>query len=204
AALRRPAPTAPPPAIPRSPLRRAPGPARGTGPGARPPASFTIEAAFRAESPVADGRIDPGEYGPGIEVRFDDDANPGRLYAFGNQYSMTPDDLSVRFHAAYTDRSLFLAFRVRDQFVTADELKAGTPFRHDSVDVFLNGDQVANDHTPVFECEYTGNREGFQLQADAAGHRYASPANLTKADWEAGTSRIPDGYIVEFEVPLAL
>ena len=64
-------------------LGRWPGLAPGISPAKRPPASFTIDAPFRAVSPVADGRIAPGEYGPGIEVRFDDDANPGRLWTLG-------------------------------------------------------------------------------------------------------------------------
>jgi serine/threonine protein kinase/tetratricopeptide (TPR) repeat protein len=184
-------------------LKQWPGLAPGIKPAERPPASFVIEAPFRARSPVADGRIEAGEYGPGIEVAFGD-ANPGRLYAFGQSRSKTPDDLSVRFHAVYTDRSLFLAFRVRDQLVTASELRARVSHTNDSIDVFLNGDLVANDHTPVFSTDDVGNREGFQLRSDVAGHRGAAPADLTNADWKIGTSRTADGYIMEFEIPLAL
>jgi serine/threonine protein kinase/tetratricopeptide (TPR) repeat protein len=185
-------------------LKQWPGLAPGISPAERPVAPFVIEAAFRATSPVADGRIEAGEYGPGIEVTFDGDANPGRLYAWGKSVSKTPDDLSVRFHAVYTDRSLFLAFRVRDQLVTASELKARVSHTNDSIDVYLNGDLVANDHTPVFSTDDVGNREGFQLRSDAAGNRAAAPADLTNADWKVGTSRTADGYIIEFEIPLAL
>jgi serine/threonine protein kinase/tetratricopeptide (TPR) repeat protein len=185
-------------------LKRWPGLAPGISPDERPSAPFVIEAAFRATSPVADGRIEAGEYGPGIEVTFDGDANPGRLYAFGKSRSKTPDDLSVRFHAVYTDRSLFLAFRVRDQFVTASELKARSPDRNDSIDVYLNGDLVANDLTPVFSTDHVGNREGFQLEANAVGHQLTVSVDFTNADWKVATSRTGDGYLIEFEIPLAL
>jgi hypothetical protein len=186
-------------------LGRWPGLAPGISRAERPPASFTIEAPLRAVSPVADGRIAPGEYGPSIEATFDDDANPGRMYLGYKSRSKTPEDLSVRVHAAHTDRSLFLAFLVRDQFVDASEQDAKHPFFNDSVEVFINGDNVANDVTPgLFVVGETGNREGFQLVADAEGHQYTVGEALTNADWKIGTSRTPDGYIIEFEVPLAL
>jgi tetratricopeptide (TPR) repeat protein len=186
-------------------LGRWPGLAPGIRPAERPPASFTIEAPFRAVSPVADGRISPGEYGPPFQATFDDDTNPGRLQAGLKSRSKTPDDLSVLVHAAHTDRSLFLAFLVRDQVVDAGEQDAKHPFFNDSVDVFINGDNVANDVTPgLFVVGATGNREGFQLVADAVGHQYTVGEALTSADWKVGTSRTPDGYIIEFEIPLAL
>jgi tetratricopeptide (TPR) repeat protein len=186
-------------------LGRWPGLIAGTSPGSRPPASCRIEAPFRAASPVADGRIAPGEYGPGMEAAFDDDANPGRLWAWGQSRSKTPDDLSVRVHASHTDHSLFLAFLVRDQFVDASEVDAKIPSNNDSVEVFINGDQVANDAIPKFlDNAETDNREGFQLVADAAGHQFTLGTAFTNMDWKAGTSRIADGYIIEFEIPLSL
>jgi serine/threonine protein kinase/tetratricopeptide (TPR) repeat protein len=185
-------------------LGRWPGLAPGIRPKDRPRASFAIEAPFRAKSPVADGRIEPREYGPGIEARFDRDTNPGRLYAFFKSRSKTPDDLSAVIYTAHTDQSLFVAFRVRDQFVDDSDLDAHIAHWNDSVQVYINGDHVANDLTPVFLTGQTGNPEGFQLTADAAGHRDAAPAEFAKAAWKVGTSRTADGYIVEFEIPLAM
>jgi Carbohydrate family 9 binding domain-like len=185
-------------------LGRWPGIAPGVSPAARPPASFTIDVPFRGVSPVADGQTAPGEYGPGIEVTFDGDTNPGRLWTWGKSRSKTPDDLSVRIHAAYTDRALFVAVRVRDQFVEVGQLKANSPHMNDNVELFLNGDHVANDMMPIFWADRLGNREGFQLLADAAGHQFTQSVDFTNADWKVGTSRIPDGYVVEFEIPLVL
>jgi tetratricopeptide (TPR) repeat protein len=173
-------------------LGRWPGLAPGISPAARPPASLTIEAPFRAASPVADGRITPDEYGPGIEARFDGEK--------------TPDDLSMRIFTAYTDRSLFLAFQVRDQLIVAGEQNAKMPWKNDCVTVYINGDQVANDMLPQADADGFiphGNREGFQLGADAGGHQYTN-SDFTNADWKVGTSRAPEGYIIEFEIPLAL
>jgi hypothetical protein len=189
-------------------LKKWPGCAPGISPAERPPASFRIDVPFRVTSPVADGRIEPGEYGPGIEVTFDHDTNPGRLWTFGKSRPKSRDDLSARIHAAYTDRSLFLAFRVRDQSVSAPEIYAAYPFYNDAVDVSIDGDQVANDQTVYLFNEYQadrlGTREGFALKADPAGHQSTACADFTNADWKVGTSRTSDGYLIEFEIPLAL
>jgi hypothetical protein len=212
-------------------LGRWPGLAPGISPAERPPASFTIDAPFRAVSPVADGRIAPGEYGPGVEAtfhddanpgrahvawergrqgveaKFDDDANPGRLRTRVKSRSKTPDDLSFWVHTAYSERSLFLAFRVRDQQVNASDRYSRTAWANDSVFVFINGDHVANDMPSWFlypNVVAPGNREGFRLIADAGGHQYCEVVGFTNADWKVGTSRTADGYIVEFEIPLAL
>jgi serine/threonine protein kinase/tetratricopeptide (TPR) repeat protein len=187
-------------------LGRWPGLAPGISPAARPSPSFKIEAPFRGASLVADGQISPQEYGPAVEARFDGDTNPGRLWAWSKSRSKMPNDLSFQIHTAYTDRSLFLAFQVRDQFVDAgDRDNENNPILNDSVDLFINGDQVANDMTPVCPVQLpVGNREGFQIVADAGGHQGTMTNAFTNADWKVGTSRTPDGYIIEFEIPLAL
>ena len=182
-------------------LGRWPGLAPGISPAAQPPASFTIEAPFRTASPVADGRITPGEYGPGVDATFDGDTNPGRLWAWGKSRSKTPDDLSARVHTAYTDRSLFLAFQIRDQFVDAGDRVQTNPTFNDSVEVFINGDHVAKYLTRL---PGMGTREGFQLVADAGGHQYTHSRDFTDSDWKVGTSCTADGYIIELEIPLAL
>ena len=43
-----------------------------------PPGSFRLQAPFRTRSPVADGKIEPDEYGPPLAIDFTDDKNPGR------------------------------------------------------------------------------------------------------------------------------
>src|SRR5262249_37395442 len=157
--------------------------------------SFAIDAPFRATSPVVDGRIAPGEYGSPIEVTFEGDANPGRMYLWYKSRSKTPDDLSVRVQAAHTDRSLFLAFRVRDQFVDASERDAKVPFANDAVEVYINGDHVANDLLPSLlarslltrGCPFD-NCEALQLIADAGGHQFTGTTAFTNSDWKVGAS----------------
>jgi serine/threonine protein kinase len=186
-------------------LRQWPGLAPGISPMSRPPASFTFDAPFRDTGPVADGRIDPGEYGPGVEAAFDDAANPGWMYTWYQSRSKRTDDLSIRVHTAYTRESLFFAFRVRDQFVDAGEEDAKIPWQNDSVEVYINADQVANDVMPLrMDLQLNSNREGFGLISDARGHQRTILTDFTNAEWKVGTSRTPDGYIVEFEIPLAL
>ena len=108
-----------------------------------------IDAPFLARSPVADGRIEPGEYGAddGFAFDFTRDRNPGRFYIFDDKTGSTKDqaDLSARIFAAHTSTALFLAVRVRDQFVRADPVAANAPFLNDSVDLYLDGDRVPND-----------------------------------------------------------
>jgi len=164
-----------------------------------------IDAPYRPESPVADGRISPGEYGEGGGFAFDfaDDRNPGRSYVFDETTRATkdPSDLSVRMHAVHTSTALFLAFRVRDQSVQADPLAAKVPFNNDGVEIFLDGDRTPNDLTRV--APY-GNLEGFQIISDVLGNRLCSSRAVGDTRWKVGTARTADGYVIEFEIPLDL
>src|SRR5262249_6870092 len=99
---------------------------------------------------------------------------------------------------------LFLAFQVRDQFIEVSEQGYRGALPYDGVEVFINGDQGANDLTPVSTVVPNGNREGFQLIADTRGHHGTNSLDFTNADWTVGTPRTADGYIIEFEIPLAL
>jgi serine/threonine protein kinase len=164
-----------------------------------------IDAPLQATSPVADGRIAPGEYadGEGFAYDFATKDNPGLSYLFDETTPETkdPSDLAVRLHAAHTGESLFLAFRVRDQFMRAEPVAANAPFLNDSVEVFLDGDRAANDHTvSVFH----GNPEGFQFVADSLGNRVCSAFRIGLDSWKAVAGRTEDGYVIEFEVPLKL
>jgi tetratricopeptide (TPR) repeat protein len=165
-----------------------------------------IDAPYRAVSPVADGRIEPREYGDGEGFAFDfaDDRNPGRM-AVEKKLIRTikePSDLSAWMHAAHTSTALFLAFRVRDQSVRADPVAARAPWLNDCVEVFLDGDRVPNDHK-VKLVDGQGNAEGFQLMADVLGNRWSNLRPLGTTPFAVGTSRTDDGYIIEFEIPLS-
>jgi RNA polymerase sigma factor (sigma-70 family) len=169
-----------------------------------------LDAPFAARSPVADGVIAPGEYGPAWQVDCTDDKNPGRVFAalvpIGTKSAALPhpkngDDLSYRIYAAHTAESLFLAFAVRDQVIDAQASGKGTPFTNDSVEIFLDGDRVPNDFRGG-EGDGNGNLEGFQLVADTAAHKLTVATGLTNRDWKVGTSLTPDGYVIEFEIPL--
>jgi hypothetical protein len=78
---------------------------------------------------------------------------------------------------------------------------AGTPWLNDCVEVYLDGDRVANDHTPAMGW---GSREGFKVGADALGNRMQAPPDVADSRWKAGASRTNDGYVLEFEIPLDL
>jgi tetratricopeptide (TPR) repeat protein len=171
-----------------------------------------IDAPFQARSPVADGRIEPGEYsdGEGFSFDFAKDPNPGGSYLNGDEKSLAlqrikdPSDLSVQMHTVHTATALFLAFRVRDQSVRATPAAAHTPWQNDCVEIYLDGDRVANDFSPG-TCIYAGTREGFMVTADALGnHRPFIFGDVGDSRGKVGANRTEDGYAIEFEVPLDL
>jgi hypothetical protein len=161
----------------------------------RPP--LTIDVAYRDPSPVADGKIGADEYGRGYFFDFTDESNPGRLYSRSRSRIKSRDDLSLTLHGAYTGTDLFLAFRVWDQFV--DNEISTDPVFNDMVEVFIDGDRIAND---FFRAG--GNREGFQLVADSRGIQWTMATDFFNIDWKVATSIVTDGYIVEFKIPLHL
>ena len=165
-------------------------------------------APYRATSPVADGIIQPGEYGTARYVDFTFTAN-SRFGAFepgmGDPgLSKTPDDLSARLRVAYSDRSLFFAFQVRDQFVDDQGSDRQSPQNNDGVEIFLDGDRVSNDFVTSNVPTIMASSEGFQLLVDAAGHQSTTSRDFSNKDWIARTSRTKQGYVIEVEIPLAL
>ena len=171
----------------------------------------TLVAIYSKPSPITDGIIGPNEYGSGVLIQWTAD---NTLVGFEHRFSdpatnKAPDDLEVTMHAAYTDTSLFFAFRVRDQFVDAQEVDRDTPHMNDGVEIFLDGDRVPNDFdTSPQEIGSSGKMvpsEGFQLLVDAAGHPYTRCRNyFSDADWKRAAKRTADGYVIEVEIPLAL
>ncbi|HEV3122831.1 MAG TPA: sigma-70 family RNA polymerase sigma factor, partial [Isosphaeraceae bacterium] len=203
-----------PPAEPASVSVRAPSTSALSeqNPGPIPVAGPILEAPLAATSPVADGVISKGEYGPPWEIDCSDDKNPGREFANLNASGIKPavlrraksgDDLSYRVYAAHTAKSLFLAFAVRDQVIDAQKSGEGRPFTNDCVEIFLDGDRVPNDFRGGVDVG-NGGREGFQLLADTADHKLTVGSGLKNSDWTVGSSRTPDGYVIEFEIPLEL
>jgi hypothetical protein len=106
-------------------------------------------------------------------------------------------------YAAHTARALFLALRVRDQSVRATPAAAHTPWLNDCVEVYFDGDRMANDWSPAV---YEGSHEGFRVGADALGNQFHMLLSfeVIESRWKVATSRTEDGYVVEFEVPLEL
>jgi hypothetical protein len=156
-----------------------------------------IDAPYQDTSPILDGRIEPDEYGDGNGFSFDfsSDPNPGGSYFCGDETLplrtvKDVSDLSAQMHAVHTTKALFLAFRVRDQSVIGNPNTL--PWQNDCIEVYLDGDEMANDWTPATQSK---NGEGFWAEADVL-RRFAD------ARWKVETARTEDGYIIEFEFPL--
>jgi len=166
-----------------------------------------LVAPYCAASPVADGIVEECEYGKAQYVDFTFTANSrfGALQSgMGDpSQSKAPDDLSVRLRTAYSDKSLFLAAQVRDQFVDDQDADRDRPQLNDGVEIFLDGDRVSNDYL-INSRSIIASSEGFQLLADSAGHQCTTARDFTNKDWKTAAKRYNEGYVIEVEVPLAL
>jgi hypothetical protein len=163
-----------------------------------PPGSFRLDAPFRTRSPVADGRIEPDEYGPPLAIDFTDDKNPGRDVAYAPNPARSRDDLSAELYLAYTREDLFVAVKVRDD-VLIDNPDVAPPF-NDAVELLIDGDRLGGD---LKGRENTGSPEGFQVGSGATGRKYAVGIGTSDQDYVVKTSTFPGGYIAEFRIPLA-
>ena len=153
--------------------------------------------------PIADGMIAFSEYSPGVFIDFKDDSKYGAMLAARDQgATKAPEDLSVWVFSSYTDRSLFLGFRVRDQFVNLRPESNARPQDHDCIEIYIDGDRLANDF--VVANPPRGTSEGFQILADVPGNRHTVSSNFTNNDWKAKATLEPGGYVMEFEIPLRL
>jgi serine/threonine protein kinase len=187
-----------------------PVPSAAHGPSALPRSQGRpiLVASYCAASPVADGIVRAAEYGnsPYVDFAFTGNDRFGGLQdGMGRPMpGKAPDDLSVRLRAAYSDRSLFLAFQVRDQFVDDEESDRERPQCNDGVEIFLDGDRVSNDFYPPIGHAAPGSSEGFQLIANVAGHKLTTSRDFTINDWKSAANRYEEGYVIEVEIPLAL
>jgi hypothetical protein len=185
-----------------------------------------IVADFMRTSPVADGVIGRAEYGTPVTLTwtegsiiaafeptlrdFEKATVPGDPSSaplmIDPTTSKSPSDLSLDVYAAFTDKSLFLAFHVHDQFVDA-QVEEERPELDDGVELFIDGDGVPNDFVPNDDSVpggVRGSKEGFQIGGNAAGQKFTKSQDFTNDDWKSVAKRTDDGYIVEMEIPLAL
>jgi serine/threonine protein kinase len=169
-----------------------------------------LVALYCAIPPVADGALQVGEYGNArfVDFTFTGNSRFGALETFISPIrSKRPDDLSVRLRAGYSDKSLFLAFQVRDQFVDAQPDDRARPQCNDGVEIFLDGDRVSNDFffpAPPKGKAVGASSEGFQLIADSAGHQFTMSSDFTNNEWKSAAKRYKEGYVIEVEIPLSL
>jgi tetratricopeptide (TPR) repeat protein len=163
-----------------------------------PAGSFRLQVPYRTKSPVADGKIEPDEYGPPLAIDFTDDKNPGRDVFYASNPARSRDDLSAELYLAYTRDDLFVAVKVRDDVLIDDP--AVSPAHGDTVELFIDGDRLDGDLKPR---ETAGSREGFQAASSARGRKYAVGIGTSDRDYVAKTSPFDGGYIVEFRIPLA-
>jgi serine/threonine protein kinase len=158
---------------------------------------------YCAISPIVDGVVTQGEYPKDRFVDFIFTPNNPFVGFFppNRGVGKQPDDLSVRLRTAYSDKSLFLAFQVRDQFVDDQESDRNQPQCNDGIEIFLDGDRVSGDFSWRTGM---GSSEGFQLIANAAGHQLTISRDFANRDWRTASKKNGTGYVTEVEIPLSL
>jgi hypothetical protein len=146
---------------------------------------------------VADGKIDPAEYGLPLAIDFTDDKNAGvSLAGLAKGPANSSKDLSAELSLAYTTADLFVAVQVQDDVLVARE--AGLPHFNDAIELFIDGDRLGGD---LINREAKGSREGFQAGTTAKGRKYG--VGIGDKEFAVRTSTFEGGYIVEFRIPLA-
>jgi len=169
---------------------------------------FAISAPKLAKTPVADGKLSANEYANTCYFTFAENVNPGHSWPPLDNLNDGDPDLTSYMHFAHTDKSLFVAFEVFDDFLDLDF--PANSFQNDGVEIFINPDgDVGDDWGPG----------KFQIYSDAAGDgdialnnrgvtgggpAVNSTGDPVAGEWySAGLVRADrKGYVVEYEIPL--
>ncbi len=166
--------------------------------------NFAIAAPFTSVSPVADGKLSANEYGNKCFITYAENQNPGYSHPGYDNLNDGDADLTTNLYFAHTDKALFVAFEVFDDFQETD---SGASFQNDGVELFVNSDVDTGD-------PWGPGR--FQIYVDAAGegdvsgnHRGAAGGIQVNSDgdpqpgefYSAGIAG-QNSYVVEIQIPL--
>lgn len=166
-------------------------------------------------APVIDGQMGPGEWSAAVpvHVKFNQWAvEPGvvLLDENGDFFPDFPppenqDDLSYKVRAIYDNENLYIRVDVADDVIYDDGPCDICPWNDDDVELFFNGDLVANDFVPPFPGI---GKEASQILVDPGGDMWTTPGGATNintwgVDWEAAVGMTSRGWMAEFRLALA-
>lgn len=153
-------------------------------------------------APVLDGRLDPGEYAEAVPVYVEftlPGEEPG-LVPSSTPAPRNAEDMSFLAYALYTDTDLYVAVDVTDDIVMEDSGE-GQTHHDDDVEVYFDGDRVANDVT--IDWGNGRNPEGFKVMMDIGGDTESHGLYNFGEDWFGAADTSGHGYVIEFGIPLA-
>jgi hypothetical protein len=169
---------------------------------------FAISAPLMSKSPIADGKLSASEYANTCYFTFAENVNPGHSWPNLDNLNDGDADLTAYMHFAHTDKALFVAFEVFDDFLDLDF--PANSFQNDGTEIFINPDADTGDDWGPGK---------FQVYADAAGDgditlnnrgvtgggpAVNSTGDPVDGEWySAGLVRSDNkGYVVEYQIPL--
>jgi hypothetical protein len=120
----------------------------------------------------------------------------------------TPADSSFTIYTLYDDNNLYVAVDVNDDIIICD---GPVPYLDDDVEIMIDGDRQPGDAHMALLCgpgnpdcpNPVVNNEGFQLVTSVCNQSLTQPPNNPSIVWESKAGLRPQGFVVEFRIPLS-
>lgn len=173
-------------------------------------------ARYTKTPPVIDGVFSLAEWGGALPVYVAGSLHPSTPPGVvpkvpGLPYLFPPDspaDSSFTIYTLYDDNNLYVAVDVTDDIIICD---GPVPFLDDDAEVMIDGDRQPGD---VHMAELCGpsnpncpipvvNNEGFKLTTSVCNQSLTDPPNNPSIVWESKAGLRPNGFVVEFRIPLS-
>lgn len=190
--------------------------AQGEAEGTRIPGKQIMVATYTSTPPVIDGVFSPGEWNGALPVYVDGTKHPAYPPGVvpkdpGLPFLFPPDSpqaSSFTIYALYDDNNLYVAVDVLDNIIICD---GPAPFLDDDAEIMIDGDRQPGDVHMALNCgpgnpdcpNPVVNNEGFQLVTSVCNQSLTEPPNNPSIVWESKAGLRPQGYVVEFRIPLS-
>ena len=171
-------------------------------------------ARYTKTPPVIDGVFSQAEWAGAIPVFVEGSSSPGTppgvVPNIGLPYLFPPDspaDSSFTVYTLYDDSNLYVAVDVTDDIIFCD---GPVPYLDDDAEIMIDGDRQPGDVHMAVNCGPNNpncpnpivNNEGFQLITSVCNQSLTAPSNNPSIVWESKAGPRPQGFVVEFRIPL--
>src|SRR5215467_210199 len=171
-------------------------------------------ARYTKTPPVIDRVFSLAEWGRAIPVSVEGTSSPatppGVVPNIGLPYLFPPDsrsDSSFTIYALYDDSNLYVAVDVTDDIIICD---GPVPYLDDDAEIMIDGDRQPGDAHMALVCGPNNpncpnpvvNNEGFKLTTSVCNQSLTDPSNNPSIVWESKAGLRPQGFVVEFQIPL--